>query len=869
MKKRIFSLTLCLCLLLGIALPAVAEENTLTLKSAEDFLEFAENCRLDSYSRDLTVVLASDIDLTGRTFAGIPIFCGTFRGNGHSISGVNLTQDGSVQGLFRYLTDTAVVSRLHVRGNIQPGGSRGTLGGIAGRNAGLIEQCSFTGTIVGNDKLGGITGENAVTGVVELCRVSGSITGNHFLGGIAGENAGVLRDCENNAGMNTTPQENQVELADITLDALTSTESVATITDIGGIAGTSSGVLRRCTNRGTVGYNHMGYNVGGIVGSQTGSVLNCENFGDVRGRKEVGGIVGHLEPAALIEYDEDALQILRRQLDAIGGTVNQATANVQHTASAMSGQIAQMGGAVQGAWESVSILIPDPTNPVPPDEDTLEAARNGLSDSLWELTGTLDGMQYVTQTSMDALSLNLLTLQQQVSGMAATLGNVSQTVKGSVEDVSDEDTELDLTGKVADCTNRGSVRGDLNVGGITGAMAMESDLEATSHMEVMGERSLNFVSKIRSVILRCRNIGAVSAIKQNMGGMVGFQTVGLVKLCGNTGPVGYASADHVGGIAGRSNGYLRENSAKGILTGNTCVGGIAGSGAIVSDCRSLVQIEGGTEKLGGILGISEAPPADMEDPIRDNLYAVITEDMGGIDGISYEGKAVGMAHREFLQQQDLPHLFREVTVTFLTDDGGARTRKLLPGTALPPEKIPPVPEKPGSKGCWEGLAEADLSCVAFDMTFHAEYVTHDTAIASESRRGAQPVLLVQGSFYENAAVTLTEADTWPPIPEKGVPAQSLRFAVSDAIAVTGGRILAPEGEDMLWQVWTCGADGSWKQQAVTANDSYLVFPLTAEDSAIAVIGQKTANWIPYAAAGAGVLAAAAAIFLLARKKRRR
>ncbi len=34
-------------------------------------------------------------------------------------------------------------------------------------------------------------------------------------------------------------------------------------------------------NRGTVGYQHMGYNVGGIAGSQTGYIEGCVNYGTV------------------------------------------------------------------------------------------------------------------------------------------------------------------------------------------------------------------------------------------------------------------------------------------------------------------------------------------------------------------------------------------------------------------------------------------------------------------------------------------------------------------------------------------------------------------------------------------------------------
>ena len=111
-----------------------------------------------------------------------------------------------------------------------------------------------------------------------------------------GNNLGVIRSCNNRSAVNTTAEENQVKLSDISFDTITGSESVSTVTDIGGIAGTSSGVIRQSKNRGNVGYQHMGYNVGGIAGTQTGYLYKCENFAQVYGRKEVGGIVGQMEP---------------------------------------------------------------------------------------------------------------------------------------------------------------------------------------------------------------------------------------------------------------------------------------------------------------------------------------------------------------------------------------------------------------------------------------------------------------------------------------------------------------------------------------------------------------------------------------------
>ena len=146
------------------------------------------------------------------------------------------------------------------------------MGGIAGSNAGTLHNCRFEGVSSGASVVGGIAGTNLAAGVIESCTTTGSVYGAHFIGGIAGENHGIIANCTNTSSVNTTVEQNDIDLSSLTLNDLIGTENVADITDIGGIAGQSGGVIRACMNRGTVGYQHMGYNVGGIAGSQTGYI---------------------------------------------------------------------------------------------------------------------------------------------------------------------------------------------------------------------------------------------------------------------------------------------------------------------------------------------------------------------------------------------------------------------------------------------------------------------------------------------------------------------------------------------------------------------------------------------------------------------
>ena len=878
--KQIFCALLCVLLLLAAASPGFAAEKkkpseepteppapTLSIGSLERFLTFTEACRLDSYSQGLTVSLETDLDLSGTDFAGIPIFRGIFQGNGHTISGLSLTDDGSAQGLFRYLTEGAEVHDLTVQGQVAPGGSQESIGGIAGSNAGLIQSCIFGGQVSGGSSVGGIVGINTMSGIIEKCGTRGELHGDHFVGGIAGKNQGVIRSCENSALVNTTAQQNTVSLTDVTLETLTGSESAATVTDIGGIAGSSSGVIRSCLNRANVGYQHMGYNIGGIAGTQSGYLTDCENKGSIQGRKETGGIVGQMEPAALIEYDEDALQILKRQLGGMNGIVSKTAANVQNAGSALYGQVSQLQGHVWEAADAVRLLVPDRDDPKLPDPDTIAAARNGLSSSLSGMNQTLESMSASTVSAVGKLSNNLSALQNQLNAMSATLNNVSETLGGSIADVSDADTEDDLTGKVSGCRNFGTVLADLNAGGIAGAIALENDLDPEEDLELQGNRSLNFESQLRAVIVDCENQSAVTAGKRAAGGIAGWQSLGLVKNCRNTGKLDCAGAEYVGGISGQSTGFIRASSANCVLSGSASVGGIAGSAAIVTDCRGMVRLENGKEKLGAILGGTEKDIHDEEAPISQNYYLSVKNDPGGIDGISYDGLAQPLSEEDFFGLEKLPDIFSRALVTFRFDDGTENQIRVATGGALEQSRIPALPEKKGAVGHWEGLEDADLAHIFFDLTFDARYTSLRGVIQSEALSpSGKPLILLQGEFSEDAAFTVTESEDGPTLMDTQTLLGLWDISLPENSRTDSGRLCLPETCDREKLVLQLRSHSLWQEADAKVDGSYLVFPLDEAVDGIALIQIQAFHWQLPAAIAAGAALVLGLVLILVKKR---
>ena len=874
--KKTFAFLLSLLLVFSLPVTALAEEaqdteaeegTVLRILRQKQFLDFAENCRLDSYSQNLSVILLVDIDLTGVDFAGIPIFCGSFDGNGHTVSGLSITQDGSNMGLFRYVDASATIQNLTVLGDVIPDGSRSAVGGIAGHNAGKIVNCSFSGTVSGADDTGGIVGINAITGIIDDCHADGTITGEHRAGGIAGNNLGVIRSCNNRAQINTTADDNQIKLSDISLSTIAGTESVSTVTDIGGIAGSSSGIIRDSKNRGGVGYQHMGYNVGGIVGTQSGYLYNCRNFAPVNGRKEVGGIVGQMEPTTLIKYTEDTLQILQSQLDSVSRLTNQAFSCIQDGNSDMGVQVDNLYDSLVDAKDALDTLLPSGDDPYPPDQDTIDAAINNANSSLSSAGSSLYGIMDSVNDTADSLSRTLRSITGQLSAMSSTIGNASQTLGGTIEDISDRDAAEILSGKVERCTNSGAVLGDLNTGGIVGAIALENDLDPEDDLQFAGDSSLNFDTQLRAVILSCKNSGSVTVKRQNAGGIVGWMSMGLAKSCLNTGSIDGENADYVGGIAGKSSGYIRSCSAKSAITGGAYVGGIAGEAVTVTDCRSMVQLTG-SEKTGAVLGLrgdhsgffrkeSEDSEEAEEETVTGNYYYTVDSDIGGIDGVSYSNLAQPLTHDDFVLLEDLDPIFKIISVRFVNEDGVAHTVTLTPGEALSPDSIPKLPEKAGCIGRWDGLEDTDLSDIRFDISFPAVYTAELETVQSEAQGETKlPTLLAQGQFSGDTPIELTRLEKGPAPGTHDQFLEGYTFTLPAGTADTL-RYLPETSQEALY-VMVKDADGGWREVPHTSDGSYLVFAIEDGDQSFCLVGTSGKTfWMP-----AAIAAAAAAVVLV-------
>ena len=829
---RLWALVLALCVIV-VQVPqfARAEEpaaeipvDAIYLTCAEDLLVLAESCIRDSWSRDKVVVLTNDIELSGVEFSGIPTFGGTFLGQGFTISGIYLRGETSAYGFFRYLQKTALVDDLHLKGKVQPAKSGNVeVGGFVGVNSGCIKNCSFTGTVSGNEQVGGIAGRNKVTGIIENCTVSGLVYGDHYIGGMVGDNQGVIRSCTNEAQVNPQADHNSVSMTTLTLESLTAQESATEATNLGGIAGTSSGVIRDCENHGNVGYEKMGYNVGGIAGSQIGYITECANYGTIHGSHGVGGIVGQFKPNVVLAFGENLMEDLMDQTTDLMGSMS----GMMNTMSAM---MNSMSVDMEELEETMDAL----QNPENLDRDSIYAAMNEYSDAVRQmyLNMMASGSQMTGQMS---------TMMGSMGEMVHTMEKLNEGLNLKIIDVSREDTPENTLTKVSDCTNRGEIFGEHYVGGIAGI----ADIEDTTVMEeIEGQLNISNEGEIvmRLVIRDCRNLATISATKAYAGGIVGNMTIGAVFHGMNIGGINALSADYVGGIAGSSETYIVNSFNRSILAGNQYVGGIAGYGREAVGNYAISDLAAVTRYAGGILGKAESLPHEAENLVLDNHYYLVGENVGGIDGICYEGATDAMSIDTFLTVENLDDLFRTVTLRFVIpgQEDILRTVELGRSLALMHIPQPEVEEDEQyqwvlqQKVQWENLAmgeagqicylsEERLNHILFDQTYEAVFDAKNTVVGSSNLTAAgRPLALVVGTFDQGTQLELVAQEPvvngaevlekWQVrIPGRGM--EKLHYHIPDGAQAENLRLLVQD------------ASGNWDAREFTVEGSYMIFSL--------------------------------------------
>ncbi|MGM9651067.1 MAG: hypothetical protein ACI3VX_03900 [Faecousia sp.] len=987
---------------------AVSPSRTVYIDTVEDFTALAENCTLDTWSQGKTVVLRADLSLDSVPNAAIPIFSGVFQGNGHTISGLKLTRSATPAGLFGVVLEGGVIKNLVLTGVEISMDSGSNVGAVAGENHGTITGCSVTGSIAAEQNVGAIAGINASSGQIKNCSASGSVTGSQMTGGIAGSNLGRMEGCENSAYVNTSSVDPALDVQDLypelTTDVsrLSSMDTGTAAADTGGIAGYSAGSMADCVNRAPVGYPHIGYNVGGVVGRSCGYLSGCENTSQVFGRKDVGGIVGQMEPYIAQNITESTLAKLERQLDELDVLLNTALDDANAGVSALSSRLSRIAayadsaagaasnirtygtvtGTADGSGEadaSGSVTVTPPQVEADAAGEALSggvvvttpdgaAAGSGASASVEIQGGLTQGdvsgegqssasgtvnasTQISVTTSLGGLSSAIYGMSGQMrllggemSGTSGVLTEDLKAIQKQINAISDtaldlfqgdgegdilvdsSETEADLAtfGKAADCSNRGSVSGDINVGGITGCMAMEYALDPEDDLSLELNGTQRRKLEVKAIVQRCINTGAVTAKRSYTGGICGRMDLGLITASENYGDVTSETGDYVGGVAGMTSSVIRRCFVKCTLQGEKNVGGIVGSGvsedltggsSTVAGCYSMVQIPACEEFAGAISGVYAGN-------FEENYF--VSDTLTGINGRSYTGHAEPIAYTALQKAAErtlpsdgvesvegesaeeepgveasgeeepdvdapgeetaeeapaIPEAFLQLTLTFVADGETVLSTPIDYGASYDESQFPQLPQKDGYSSHWDNT---DLQDLRFDTVVTAVYTPYVTALAQDqSRADGRSIFFVAGQFHADAAVTVTAlantpeafddlATEWQDFLAKSFTDNQVcrqiveQWSVEipdDGQSVHSLRYLPPDGEPEHLRIYV-KEDGVWTQAESETVGSYLVF--SAQGSHVEMAALRTVNvwWVWLLAGLLALLLTALIVFLI-------
>ena len=479
----------------------------------------------------------------------------------------------------------------------------------------------------------------------------------------------------------------------------------------------------------------------------------------------------------------------------------------------------RLGEGADAFHEMVKTLAEEPSIQFTPIGSDMTARGDALDAALSDLLGSADDLSDLLSQSSDTILGDLSAVSQQLQSITDLLRQETSLKKSGegdrIEDISDQvDGRSQRTGCLSDARNEGVVKGDVNVAGIAGSMAIEYDFDPEDDLVEVGDRSLDVRYQTKAVVLSCINLGEVTGKKDDAGGIVGRMDLGQVSHCENYGSVSSADGSYVGGIAGASWGSIRDSWARCTLSGDHYVGGIAGYGSTLKNCHTLITLQEGSAYVGTVAG-----SVDPEGTVTGNTFT--QEALGAIDGISYAGQAEPVTFGA-LCAAGAPETFAQLELTFRADGKEVAVVPFQYGKGI--ARLPEIPAKKGYSAAWPDL---DYSHLTASQTLEAIYTPYTSSLTDG---GDLPDILVDGSFSAQAKVSHTTKETaWTD--SKGESHQGTAYTVTvkdpvlDAVSYTVHCRL-PEANGR-YAVWVQTGE-NWQRQDSEKDGSYLLFPSTEE-----------------------------------------
>lgn len=506
--------------------------NPYKIQNVDDLKKLAEKVNGGEAYEGKHFQLTANIDLKNEEWTPIGtennFFQGTFDGDGHQITNLTIT-GGSYVGLFGYV-----------------------------KNA-TIRNCNVTGTVTGDQYVGGISGYTSENCEVSSCYVRGTVSGNKYVGGIVGKGVGAIKNC--------------YALADVSAGDFA-----------GGIVGyTYALTIENCYYSGKV---SSSWRAGGIAGSASGGTIqNCVSLAESVTGSSANRVAGvyPLNPTAFSgNYawsnpalsDDDATGLNGANLTYTNGTLSKQFSDIFKNDSAW--EFTDNGLPIlNGVGGTQSIYLPSYIR-----GEEFQGGGNTAEDP------------YLIRNVND-----LKLLAQKVNGNETA--NSGVTYAGKYFKLT---ADIDLKNE-PNWTPIGTMlveEGRPFQGTFDGGGHQIANLTISNGGQYAGL----FGYTEGAVIKSCNVTGEINGYNQT-GGIVGYANNNTHILnCSFQGNV-EGDGEERGGIVGHMSGGGEVSGCfvTGTVTGDREVGGIAGSGVgTIKNCYALANVTATGVNAGGIAG---------------------------------------------------------------------------------------------------------------------------------------------------------------------------------------------------------------------------------------------------------------------------
>lgn len=570
------------------------------------------------------------------------------------------------------------------------------------------------------------------------------------------------------------------------------------------------------------------------------------------------------------KYLETMTDIASRHTDEM---TDDAKKQLQSAASSAKDAAENLEDMGEGTKDILTTLNDKPDISFPRLGDDYRSTTGSLNSNLKNISENMGYLNDEMSSSGDLLGDDLSDINDQFSEIMllytdALDGVLDMDYSDRYEDESQVDAEESMDATIANCSNGGNVEADLNVSGIAGTMAIEYDFDLESDVTGLDDARANSTFLTKCVLRQNVNQAKVTAQKSYAGGICGLQEMGMVLRCENYGRIESTAGDYVGGVAGQSLSHIRQSYAKCTVSGGEYVAGIAGWGNGIENCLTMVKVKEADAFSGAIAG-----KVSDNAEVVDNYFA--SDEIAGIDRVSYSGKAEPVSYQELLQTEGIPVNFRKMKITFYADDEEVGTAECSYGGSVALEKYPNIPVKEGFYADWDNK---ELTNVKVDEDVSVEYVRYLTTLAgSWMRDNGQSSLLADGRFLQEDELDVEKLDantagvTLPGGEEAGELAECWQIIIPDDSAPNHQiRYQAPQGQTEGVEIYVQDGAG-WRKAETELMGIYYLFPVEGSSVKIAVsITEKgIMDYIVFIVAGVAAVILLAALVVHKKRKKRR